>query len=241
MTPSLVHSVNSTSATRVGSTKTDSRGGFGPSPLSANGDPSRRSSTCERRSSSASVKPVPTRPAKRSLPSSSTPTSSAPMRSVRLPVPGTQPPTTTSSRRTFLTFSQHAERRPGSYGLSRRFATTPSRPASRLAASTAAPSPTTWSGVRHAGPSSSRSASSSRRSAYVRSKSAWPSSHSRSKAMNATGTSLASRLTALSPRTCIRCCRRPKLGRPCSSKATISPSRIAACELSARFSGRSSG
>ena len=65
MTPSLVHSVNSTSATRVGCTKTDPRGGFGPSPA-ANGESSRRSSTFARRSSSASVKPVPTRPAKRS-------------------------------------------------------------------------------------------------------------------------------------------------------------------------------
>ena len=30
-----------------------------------------------------------------------------------LPSPGSQPPTTTSSRREFLTFSQHGERRPG--------------------------------------------------------------------------------------------------------------------------------
>ena len=45
MTPSLVHSVNSTSATRVGSTKTDPRGGFGPVAASANGESSRRSST----------------------------------------------------------------------------------------------------------------------------------------------------------------------------------------------------
>ena len=34
----------------------------------------------------------------------------------------------------------------------------------------------------------------------------------------------------------MRLCRRPKLGRPFSSKATISPSRIARCELSARLS-----
>ena len=46
---------------------------------------------------------------------------------------------------------------------------------------------------------------------------------------------------ALSEPTCMRPCRRPKLGRPFASKATISPSRIARCELSARLNAFSSG
>ena len=61
MFPALVHSAKSTSATRRGSTKTDSLGGRSPA---AKGEPSRRSgssSSCSR-FSSFSLKPVPTRP-----------------------------------------------------------------------------------------------------------------------------------------------------------------------------------
>ena len=62
MTPSSVQLVNSTSATRHGSTNTESRGSFGPE---VNGLLSRRSGFSRLPSSSSvrSVKPVPTRPA----------------------------------------------------------------------------------------------------------------------------------------------------------------------------------
>ena len=59
--------------------------------------------------------------------------------------------------------------------------------------------------------------------------------------MYVTGEALASRLACVAEPTCMRRCSAAKLGRRCSSKATISPSRIAACELSARLSRASSG
>ncbi len=63
------------------------------------------------------------------------------MRCLRRPSPGSQPPITSSWRPTFLTFSQLVERAPGSYGESRRFATSPSRPCCAVAASTSEPLP----------------------------------------------------------------------------------------------------
>ena len=60
MIPSGVHSVNSTSATRVGCTHDVSLRHFGPG---LNGESSRGSSTRASSSSVAPVKPVPTRPA----------------------------------------------------------------------------------------------------------------------------------------------------------------------------------
>ena len=66
ITPSAVHSRNSISATSFGSTNTALRGSFG---TGSNGAVSRRSgaSAAASCSSVASVNPVPTRPAKRSL------------------------------------------------------------------------------------------------------------------------------------------------------------------------------
>ena len=67
-------------------------------------------------------------------------------------MPGSQPPTTTSALRTFFTFSQPCERRPGTYGQSSRLAMMPSSPWAREASSRPAPLPTWFAGVCHVGP-----------------------------------------------------------------------------------------
>ncbi len=62
MFPAEVHSANSTSATSCGSTKTASRGGRSPRLEGRVRAPQRAEQRLPRRVSSASLKPVPTRP-----------------------------------------------------------------------------------------------------------------------------------------------------------------------------------
>ena len=89
------------------------------------------------------VKPLPTLPANRSLPPSYTPTATAP-RSLALPLPGVQPPTTSSCSGRILILSQAGVRLPGSYGERRSLAMMPSSPFASAAAKNALPSRSTW-------------------------------------------------------------------------------------------------
>ena len=138
-------------------------------------------------------RPLPTVPANSRPPGRGRPMSTDPARCARVPVPGSQPPTRTSAARMFRILSHSRVRRPGWYSEAGRLSMIPSRPRSRVAASSAAASPGNAGGTcTLPGTSSPRSSSRARRSTYgLRSRWSRPD-RSTSKMISVTGTAASS-------------------------------------------------
>ncbi len=232
--PSGVHSRNRTSHTCVGSTHVVVRvsgicavgsGSLFSAPTGpkhgGSGRTIGRSSAASSRSC-GSLNPVPTRPAYTRAPFTKSASWSAP-KLLRVPSGLVNPTMTKSPVRSALILI-HCDDRPPRYGASDFLATIPSSPNSVTCWRNASPSRSMWSRKRTAPRTGTATRRSSLRRASARRRRSKSSKASRSKAKSVAGSSTAARLTSIGAVKAPRCCRSAKLGFPCGSSTTTSPS-----------------